>query len=1165
MKKNHSRHREADSYILITNFIRKMKLTLFVVLLSIIQTFANTGYSQNTRFTLAKENSSIEDVLGILEKSSDFYFLYNGKLVDVTQKVTINVENELLEGTLNKLFRNANITYKIYERQVVLSPADAVSTSQQQKKTIAGKVTDPTGSTLPGVSVILKGTTIGVITDNNGSYALSNIPENAILQFSFMGMKTQEVAVSGKTTINVALAEDAIGIEEVVAIGYGTVKKRNLTGASTTFKAENIDERPVTRVDQALVGQMAGVQVRQTTGVPGKAFSIQIRGAGSISASNEPLYVIDGFPLAQTSSTSGNFASGNPLDNINPNDIESIQVLKDAATGAIYGSRAANGVVLITTKQGTGKSQVNFNTFTGFSEPSRKIDMLSAEEWIDRAVEMHDAAWVASKSGRTANQTTEERRLILGLKPGEVNTLLMIDDRWIQPGHPGLRLFDWQDEIFRKGLMQNYQLSASGGNEYVKYYVSGNYAKQQGITLDTDYSSYSVRANVELNVSKKLKLGVNLTTTFSITNDPGIEGVNNVIQTGMLFTPVQEETTGLYANAFNNAAYKWGTSPSSPVAKLENTIGRTNRFRTLISTYAEYKILEGLTFKTTGNLDNTDNNTKNYMPYTITGSLTARQNQPGVGTTGSFLGYKRQTFVNENTLSFNKLINEIHDISVLAGTSYNYGKVDNVSLNSLNGFSNNVITTLNAASSITGNTIETKNVLLSYFGRIQYALNDKYLFSTSLRKDGSSRFGENTKWGWFPSVSLGWRVSEEKFMDKIESLSDLKFRISWGKSGNYNIGDYSSIPLLGFNNYSYNNIQAYGQFPNGVVNSELSWEKTQTLDVGVDVGVFNNRVTASFDYYNKLSTDLLLNVPIPANTGFPTVLNNAGKVRNKGWEFELNSRNLTGNFQWTTSLSLSYNTNKVIELAGGQTQILIPSSFDISHSILKVGEPMYSINVVKMIGILTQDDINKKVALFGTETVGDPKYYDANIDGTIDANDRVIVGHPSPDYIFGLTNTFKYKGFDLSALFQGQMGGSIYSLLGRAIRRTGQDYSGNVLGVSRNRWHSPDNPGDGVIPKAFATFGRIKNTDWLYSSDYWRVRNITLGYNLGKILNPKYVKGARIYITAENWFGKDKYYGGFNPEASNTDLSGSSSFPESGDYGGMPLAKSLIVGLNFTL
>lgn len=399
-------------------------------------------------------------------------------------------------------------------------------------------------------------------------------------------------------------------------------------------------------------------------------------------------------------------------------------------------------------------------------------------------------------------------------------------------------------------------------------------------------------------------------------------------------------------------------------------------------------------------------------------------------------------------------------------------------------------------------------------------------------------------------------------MQSISQISELKLRASWGKSGNYNIGDYTTIPTLGTYNYTFNNTTVIGQAPSAVTNPDLQWEKSKTIDVGLDLALFRNRLTATFDYYDKLNTDLLLNVPIPTATGFATLLSNAGEVRNKGWELELSSRNTTGAFQWTTTANLSHNTNKVEALAGGQNQLLIPSSFDVAHSILQVGQPLYSIYVVKMLGTLTQDDISKGAALFGSETVGDPKYFDANGDGVIDANDRVIVGHPTPDYTWGITNTIRYKGFDLSVLVQGQWGGSIYSLLGRALGRTGQGFTDNALGTYRNRWRSADNPGEGRVSKAYSTFGRIVNTDWLYPSDYVRVRNITLGYDLTKVTKRIFQNGGRIYITAENFFGHDKYLGGFNPEASNTDLSGSSSFPEAGDYGGLPLPRSLILGLN---
>ena len=1040
-----------------------------------------------------------------------------------------------------------------------------VSLSQNNFK-VSGRITDESGKPLSGVTIQVSGTTIATISLADGTFSLDAPSGKSVLVITSVGYSSQELSLNNRSEILVSLVSSASTLQEVVLTGYGSQKKRNVTGAIATFDAKNLDERPVLRVDQALVGQMAGVAVKQTSGGLGKGFQIQVRGTGSISAGNEPLYVIDGFPLAATSpDRNGVFSGGNPLDNINPNDIESIQVLKDASSAAIYGSRAANGVILITTKKGrTGKAQINLNSYIGYSEPSRKLDMLNAEEWIDRATEMINAQWVASGPGRTASQTNEQRRTILGLAPGIVNTSYMTDDRWTQPGHPGLTYHDWQDEAFRKGLLQNYQLSASGGNEFVKYYISGNYASQEGMLIGTDYTAYSMRANIEVNANKKLRFGININPTYSENNDPGTDSKDNIIHEIVTLSPVQEDTMGAYVNFGNNGQYRWSNSRNSPIGHLETNIGNTRRFRTLGSASAEYDIIKGLTVKTTVNLDNTDNDAKAYYPYAGSSSLATRQANPLSLISGTFSAYRKQTFANENTLSYNTVIKNVHDISAVVGMGYYVDKIDAQTLRSSGGFSSSVVTTLNAAVSVTGNTTETRNTFLSYFGRIQYAYNQKYLLSASVRRDGSSRFGSDNRWATFPAISAGWIISSEPFMKEIALLSLLKVRASWGKAGNYNIGDYASIPTLSLYNYSFNGTGAIGQAPSGIVNPDLGWELSETKNIGLDVGILKNRFTASFDYYIKDNTLLLLNVPIPLATGFSTVLSNAGEVKNKGWEIEVTSHNMTGKFQWTTTANLSNNKNKVVALAGGQTQILIPSSFDISHSILKVGEPMYAIYVVKMIGILSARDIAGGYPLYGTETEGDPKYEDIDKNGVIDANDRQIVGHPTPDYVWGFNNTFTYKGFDLGILIQGQWGGSIYSLFGRALGRTGQGYVDNALGTYRHRWRSPDDPGDGRVSKAYSTFGRIVNTDWLYPSDYVRIRNITLGYNLKKHINTKVIQAARAFLTLENFWGHDKYLGGFNPEAVNTDVSGSAVFPEATDYGGGPIPRSLIFGVNFT-
>jgi TonB-linked SusC/RagA family outer membrane protein len=1053
---------------------------------------------------------------------------------------------------------------------LLLTFFQAKSQNETATVTVTGKITDEKGNAVPGATVQVKGTARNASAKEDGSFSINVVTGKETLVISSVGFSTKEFPLNGQTSVTIQLTDAKNNtLDDVVVIGYGTQKKRNITAATATFDASKLDERPVTRVDQALVGQMAGVAVKQTSGALGKGFSVQVRGTGSITAGNEPLYVIDGFPLATASpNTAGNYANGNPLDNINPNDIENIQVLKDAAAAAIYGSRAANGVVLITTKRGkTGKAKIDVNSYVGYSERTRKLDMLSPTEWMDRFTEMVNARYVADKGslGAKASDNNVKRREILKLGATAYDVNYMTDERWAQPGYPGLRLIDWQDEIFRKGLMQNHQISASGGNEFVRYYVSGNFTRQEGMVINTDFTSYSARANVEVNANKKLKFGLNISPTYSIINDPGVEGKDNILHQALSMSPVQEDTMGLEPNVGMNNQYRWSTSTNSPYSKLKYILGETRRFRTLTTVYGEYQIIPGMTFKTTLNLDNIDNDSKSYTPYKVASTLATRLAQATLQSNGTFAGYKKQTFVNENTISYNKTIDQ-HDISAVAGFTYNSEKLDNQEIKSNGGFRNDVIT-LNAANAYTSTTTETRNILLSYLARVQYAFDGKYMFSASIRRDGSSRFGANNKWGWFPSASVGWRVSEENFMRSIPFINELKLRASWGKAGNYQIPDYSTISALSAYNYSFNGGYVIGQANGNLPNPNLTWEKSETYDAGFDVTVLNNRLSASFDIYTRKSTGLLLNVPIPWVTGFSTYLDNLGATRNKGWEIELSSRNITkGPLQWTTSFNLSHNSNKVLSLAPGQSQIIIPTAFGgAQHSILRVGDPLYSIYVVKQTGILTQDDINKKVATYGPQTVGDPKYEDFTPDGTIDLNDRQIVAHPNPDYVYGMTNTVRYKGFDFTVLVQGQRGGSIYSLLGRALGRTGQGTVDNALGFFRDRWRSPDNPGAGKVGKAYSTFGQIANTDWLYSSDYIRVRMISLGYDLNRVIKAKKIlQAARVYVTAENFFGHDKYKGGMNPEANNTDLSGNNLFPEPGDYGGLPLPKSLILGVNIT-
>ena len=1036
---------------------------------------------------------------------------------------------------------------------------------------------------LAGATITIKGTTKSTAADVNGHYSIA-AAQGATLVFKSIGFVSLELKVGSGSTLNATLTEENKNLNEVVVIGYGTQKKANTSGAVSIMKNENLDERAITRVDQALVGQLAGVDVKQTSGLPGKAFSIQIRGTGSISAGNEPLYVIDGFPLTNNSSntSNGSFANGNPLDNINPNDIETIEVLKDAAAAAIYGSRASNGVVLITTKHGTtGKPKISFNTYVGYNQSSKHLDMLNGDQWIARATEWINSNYVlayGTSKGATANDNAATRQANLGLSGSQVNSLYMLDPRWAIPGHPGLEFVDWQNVTQRKGLMENAEVSASGGTDAIKYFISGNYANQDGFLIGVGYQAYTARANVEINASKKLKFGVNIAPTYSITKDPGVDGKDNIYQQSLYTTPVQEDTVGLYPNFGKNAPYTWGqTNVNAPLGKLQNLVGTTKRYRTLGTLYGEYEIIKGLSFRSTLNLDNTDENRNTYVPYIATGANAAARTFSGANNltganSGTYNSFRHQNFVNENTLTYNTSIHSDHSLSFLVGQSYNYDHFDRVTLNSSTGFTSAVIQTLNAAAAVTGNTTATQSVLISYLGRVQYGYKDKYLLSASVRSDGSSRFGANNQYALFPAGSVAWRVTQESFMSKVPTISDLKLRFSYGITGNNNIGDYSSIATLGSGNqYVFGTTQAavIGAAPNVLANPDLKWEKSATYDGGIDFGILNNRITGSFDYYNRLSTQLLLNVQVPEVTGFQTYLNNVGSVRDVGQELELTTRNLVGKLQWTTTLNIAHNTNNVVSLAPGQTQIIIPNGLEVSDQILRVGYAQNSIYVLKEVGFLTAADIANHAATYGpagAEQVGDPKFEDTNGDGVITEADKQILGHPNPNYIFGVTNSFRYKGFDLSIMVQGQQGGQIYSQLGRAISRPGQGFPDNEPESFANRWISPTQQGEGRFGKTFSTYNSPIGafSEWIYSSDYIRVKDITLGYNLKSLIKTPVIQGARIYVTLENFFGADKYTNGLNPEAANTSVGSNSAYPEAGDYGGLPLAKSLIFGLNFT-
>ena len=1020
---------------------------------------------------------------------------------------------------------------------------------------------------IPGVNVVLLGTTNGTSTDMNGEYTITVPAENSTLVFTAIGFAKQEIGVNGRTTINVTLNPSVEQLDEAVVIGYGEQKRATITGSVATLKTDNFKERPITRVDQGLVGQLAGVRVKQTSGLPGQPFSINIRGAGSISGNNEPLYVIDGFPvITQETNSNGGFSDGSPLDNINPNDIESIEILKDASAGAIYGSRAANGVVLITTKKGrTRKPRFNVNTSFGVTNPVKKLDMLTAEEWIQRSKDMIDTRWERSAvPGADASQSTAERIALYNdfvnnggsgsiVDPNDYETYaegFMYDPRWDMEGHPGLDYIDWQDRMFRTGNFQNYQLSASGMTDAVNYYVSGNYQNTEGYIIGTDYELFSLRANFDAKLSDRMKIGVNIAPSYSIRKDPGVEGKDAILHKMTSNTPVFPSDVNESGDQYTQR-YKWGSSGTDRLDRLEEYKADNTLFRTLMTAYASYNILDNLTFKSTINFDNFDGT---YEGYTPSANLTSIR--------GAYNTYRKQTIVNENTLNYNTTIGENHNLNLLAGHAYNRYQIMKSSLSSGNRYNNFSTQTLPGNS--TGSTNASRTVMISYFGRAQYDFKEKYLVSASLRRDGSSRFGSNSQWGTFASGSAGWRISEEDFFQDIKpTLSELKIRASYGASGSDGIGAYAWSPNMGTYNYYFDGL-VQGQGVATSPNDDLHWEQSNSFNVGLDFGVLNNRITGSVDYFIRNTSDLLLNVPTVASSGFLTQLSNVGKVRNNGLEAEIRSYNLVGDFSWNTSVNLTTIKNEVVALGPDQDRIEIGSGTGgNSWALLQVGLPMYSINVIQQDGVITQSDLDNYESVNGeafptynnaTPYVGDPKYVDQNGDGVIDSDDRVVVGNPYPNFMWGITNNFSYKNFDLSVLVQGQAGGYIYSLLNRALNRTGMSSGENTIDVDpaeRGNW--------------LTSYGFVHNTDWLYKSDYVSLRNITLGYNATNLFNKSQrIERARFYVSGENLLYWTSYTGGWNPEATNYSGSSDGNFPVPADYGGAPVARSVVFGVNLT-
>jgi TonB-linked SusC/RagA family outer membrane protein len=1013
-----------------------------------------------------------------------------------------------------------------------------------QNRTITGRVTAAdTKEALPGVTVLVKGTTVGTGTGADGSYTLSVPGEGGTLVFSFVGYASQEIALNGQTTVSPILAADTKGLDEVVVVGYGTQKAGNVTGAVAGITAKEIEERPVNRIENALVGQMPGVYVQTTTGEPGADLQIRVRGAASINASNDPLYVVDGVPVDN-------------LRGINPTDVANIEVLKDAASAAIYGSRGSNGVVLVTTKRGKkGAAKLQFSGYTGVQLAESKLKVQSAEEWIQMRKEGIDLAWVAQNPALNRADDSRATRLqrlsVNGAPVSQINqTTYTYDPKWAY-GQDSLDYIDWQNAIFRRAIMQQYTVGVSGGTDNVNYNVNGSFLNQDGIIIGSDLKRATLRANVDAQIRKGIKLFMTLAPSMEWSSLGRVDGTGGQALNAAQMPPVSPKGAGIYAGADPYFAYPWSGRYISPVAVMERTEASGTRTRLNANMGLNLDLYKGFQLQLLGAMDNgyfldqvyTPTNASRDWSGAVEGSLSSSRYSQTFNTRYLF----------QSVLNYTRSFGD-HNLNAILG--YSVERISNEFSQQENGqLPNDASYLFDRANSTVNRSYITagKEALLSYFTRAQYDYKQKYLLSASLRRDGSSKFGNNRPWGYFPAVSAGWRVSGEEFMKGVTFISDLKVRASWGVTGNNRIPNNSQFALLGINNYSLNGASVNGFSPVSIANPGLGWEQTASFNYGLDFSVLQNRLQVTADYYTKQTTDLLYQVPLSSLTGFRNTFLNIGEVYNQGVELGLTSRNLVGAFEWSTNFNASYNKNRVEKLDYDNTPVPTGNSPGGFVSLLQVGLPLNSYYLYDAIGVYqTQAEVDNEPKLTNTR-VGDIKYRDVNGDGKITDADRTIMGNPTPNYTFGVTNTFRYKGFDLNVLVNAQQGAYLYSLIGRSIDRPGMGYLYNHSTDWNNRWKSEAEPGDGKTPNIAAQNSSLLDSRWLYSSDYIRLKNITLGYTLPKA---RFYSGARLYVALENAYIWHNYTGGFSPEA--LQVGGF-------DNGSYPQARTYTLGFNLSL
>jgi TonB-dependent starch-binding outer membrane protein SusC len=980
---------------------------------------------------------------------------------------------------------------------------------------ISGLITNEQGEPLAGANILLKGTKKGTTADANGNFRLelSDAEKNGRLIISFVGYESQEVATQGRTTINVIL-NSSNALDEVVVVGYGSVKKSDLTGSVSTVKAEQIAAYPAAGLTQALQGRAAGVQIQANNGDPGASFKLRIRGASSVNASSDPLFVVDGFVGGQLPP---------------PEDIESIEILKDASATAIYGSRGANGVVMVTTKQGKeGKTRIEFNTSYSSQNEINRLQLLNAEQYTDFMKEANPA--------------------------------------YVSPGGNS----DWQNLILQKGNIQNHQLSFSGGNQNTKFYVSGSVFDQGGIIIGTNFQRYTLTNNLSFKINNRLNFGVNLQVQRSdrkgTRTQEGSGGANGAgaIASAYKFMPNQNiyNADGTFQTALQGDPID---NPYAIVTQLQDE-STTDRLQANLS--GEIEILKSLKFKSTFGISTSNARSGFFQPTTLNQGRST-------GGDAEISGDKDFNLISENYLTFNQKVAQNHNITALAGYSFQKNRSE-----SWGGRSQSFITDAVEYWSLgSGTILQPANSALSerqiesFFGRVNYSFKDRYIVTLNARNDGSSNFSKNFKRAFFPSGAIAWNVSNENFMKDVSVISGFKIRASYGLTGNQAIAPYQTLARFSSVISIVNGKQVNAVIPSTVANENLTWETNTQFDIGTDISFLNNRFNLTLDYYNRITKDLLFNVPLPQYSGYSTQLKNIGKVGNQGFEATLSSKVLTGDFKWNLDFNISTNRNKVLELPDGK-DILFASrpghlvGIDV-NGILRVGAPVGSFYGWFYDGVYQQGDTFIPGGGF-EQRAGGEKYRDINgkkdangnltgePDGLLSADDRTIIGDPNPDFIYGINSDFKYKNFDLNVFFQGSQGNDMLSFTLLEIESMGGAYNSTTRAL--NRW-TPTNTNTDIPVRSTSRPQRV-STRWVYDGSFLRLKNIALGYNFN--IKRLGIQKIRVYASAQNILTFTNYPG-YDPEVNFNSSGSTNSNRNLGlDYGSYPNVKNYSVGLNLS-